>query len=197
MAAPRVLVVMGVSGCGKTTVGGLLANRYGWEFEEGDDLHPQANVDKMRSGHALNDADRWPWLQKVAAWIDKQLDAGHDGVITCSALKRSYRDVLNARGAGVVFVYLAGTPETIAARLEMRRGHFMPPGLLASQFEALEEPAPDEPFIRVDIGAPPEEILQEIVDELGLDSRAGTENPHARLDRQPHNPGRLDHRQDP
>ncbi|QCB98974.1 gluconokinase [Arthrobacter sp. PAMC25564] len=175
--APRVLVLMGVSGCGKTTVGALLARRYGWKFQEGDELHPQANVDKMRSGHPLDDADRWPWLQKVAAWIGTQLDSGSDGVITCSALKRSYRDVLNRRGAGVVFVYLAGTPETIAARLAVRRGHFMPPGLLASQFEALEEPAPDEPFIRIDIGAPPEKVLQGIVDELGLDRRAGTENP--------------------
>lgn len=194
MAAPRVLVIMGVSGCGKTTIGALLAERYGWEFEEGDDLHPQANVDKMRSGHALDDADRWPWLAKVAEWIQQRLDAGRNGVITCSALKRSYRDVLNAGGAGVVFVYLAGTPETIAARLAMRRGHFMPPDLLASQFDDLEEPAPDEPFIRIGIGAPPEEILQQIADGLGLDSRAGREKPHANLDHQPQNHGRLDHR---
>jgi gluconokinase len=108
MAEPRVLVVMGVSGCGKTTVAAPLAGRYSWAFEEGDSLHPQSNVDKMRAGHPLNDGDRWPWLEKVAAWIAGQLDAGNNGIITCSALKRSYRDVLNRRGSGVVFIYLAG-----------------------------------------------------------------------------------------
>ena len=162
----RVLVVMGVSGCGKSTVAALLAGREGWAFEEGDSLHPQSNVDKMHAGHPLTDADRAPWLAKVAAWIEEQLDAGRDGVITCSALKRSYRDVLDRRHHGVVFVYLAGNQATIAARLAVRHGHFMPPDLLQSQFDSLEEPTADEPVIRVEIGPSPEVIVQRIVDQL-------------------------------
>lgn len=167
-ARTQVLVLIGVSGCGKTTVAALLAGRCGWSFEEGDALHPQSNVDKMRAGHPLTDEDRWPWLEKVASWIDGQLDAGRSGIITCSALKRSYRDILNRRGSGVVFVYLAGDKELIAARLAVRRGHFMPPSLLESQFETLEEPQADEPAVRVDIGPSPQEVVQNIVDVLNL-----------------------------
>lgn len=166
--APRVLVVMGVSGCGKSTVAALLAGRYHWPFEEGDSLHPQSNVDKMHAGHPLTDEDRRPWLEKVALWIEHQLDAGRNGVITCSALKRSYRDTLNRRGRGVLFVYLAGDVDTIAARLALRQGHFMPPALLQSQFDSLEEPQADEPAIRVDIGPPPAQLVQSVVDELKL-----------------------------
>jgi carbohydrate kinase (thermoresistant glucokinase family) len=157
---------MGVSGSGKTTVAALLAGRLGWLFEEGDALHPQSNVDKMHAGHSLTDEDRWPWLAKVAGWIEEQLDAGRNGVITCSALKRSYRDILNRRGSGVRFVYLAGGRETIAARMAVRRQHFMPPSLLESQFQTLEEPQPDEPAIRVDIGPSPEELVQKITNKL-------------------------------
>jgi gluconokinase len=164
----RVVVVMGVSGCGKSTVAALLAGREGWPFEEGDSLHPQANVDKMHAGHPLTDEDRAPWLEKVAAWIESTLDAGHNGVITCSALKRAYRDVLDRRHHGVVFVYLAGDQATIAARLAVRQGHFMPPGLLQSQFDSLEEPTDDEPAIRVNIGPAPEEIVQHVIDQLDL-----------------------------
>ena len=163
---PRVLVVMGVSGCGKSTVAALLAGRYGWPFEEGDSLHPQSNVDKMRAGHPLTDDDRKPWLEKVALWIEHQLDAGRNGVITCSALKRSYRNTLNRRGDGVVFVYLAGDFDTIAARLALRQGHYMPPSLLQSQFDSLEEPQPDEPAIRVDIGPPAAQLVQNVIDQL-------------------------------
>jgi gluconokinase len=160
---------MGVSGCGKSTVAALLAGRRGWPFEEGDALHPQANVDKMHAGHALTDEDRWPWLAKVADWIDGQLEAGYNGIITCSALKRSYRDILNRCGSGVVFVYLAGTRDTIAARLTSRHGHFMPRTLLDSQLDTLEEPQPDEPAIRIDVGPGPAVIVDEIVDELRED----------------------------
>ena len=167
-AGPQVLVVIGVSGCGKTTVAALLSGRCGWPFEEGDALHPQSNVDKMQAGDPLTDEDRWPWLEKVASWIEGQLDAGSSGVITCSALKRSYRDILNRRGSGVVFVYLAGDKELIAARLAARREHFMPESLLESQFETLEEPQADEPAVRVDIGPSPQEIVQNIVDVLNL-----------------------------
>lgn len=168
---------MGVSGCGKTTVAALLAARFGWEFEEGDDLHPASNVAKMHAGHPLADADRWPWLEKVAEWIETQLDSGRNGVITCSALKRSYREVLNRRGTGVEFVYLAGSVELVSARLAARHGHFMPASLLASQFADLEEPADDEPAIRIGIGPAPQRIVKQIVDELGLDSPRGTEAP--------------------
>ncbi|PQZ92856.1 carbohydrate kinase [Arthrobacter sp. MYb227] len=170
---PRVLVLMGVSGCGKTTVAALLAGRFGWEFEEGDSLHPASNVEKMHAGHPLTDEDRWPWLAEVADWIEAELDSGKHGVITCSALKRSYREVLNRRGTGVEFVYLAGTQQQIAARLAARQGHFMPASLLQSQFTDLEEPQDDEPAIRVDIGPAPRKIVQSIIDALGL----GTSNP--------------------
>lgn len=168
---PVVLVLMGVTGCGKSTVAAFLAGSLGWPFEEGDALHPQSNLDKMAAGHPLNDEDRQPWLEKVADWVDERLDSGEDGVITCSALKRSYRDVINRRGSGVLFVYLAGTPELIATRLAARHGHFMPPALLHSQFEALEEPTPDEPQIRVGVGPEPAVIARHIVERLGLAGR--------------------------
>ncbi len=163
-----VLVLMGVSGCGKTTVAEILAQRLHWAFEEGDALHPQANVDKMAAGHALSDTDRAPWLAKVADWVDARLDAGESGVITCSALKRSYRAQIDRRGAGVEFVYLHGSHELIAARLAGRHGHFMPTSLLDSQFATLEEPATDEPAIRVEIGGTPDAIASDIVAALDL-----------------------------
>lgn len=161
-----VLVVMGVSGCGKTTVAALLAGRLGWPFAEGDDLHPAANVAKMHAGHPLDDADRWPWLAKIAEWVDERLDTGSGGVITCSALKRKYRDVM--RRDGVVFVYLHGTHEEIARRLAARHGHFMPASLLDSQFADLEEPGSDENAIRVDIGSDAAALADEIERRLEL-----------------------------
>ena len=169
---PSVLVLMGVSGCGKTTVAAILARRLGWPFEEGDALHPQANIEKMAAGHSLTDVDRWPWLAKVADWIDKRLDAGENGLITCSALKRSYRDLINRRGSGLMFVFLAGSKETIAARLAARHGHFMRASLIDSQFADLDEPAADEPAIRVEIGPPAAEIAEQIIEDFGLAERA-------------------------
>ena len=166
---PVVLVLMGVSGCGKSTVAALLAGELHWPFEEGDSLHPQANVDKMAAGHPLDDADRWPWLEKVAEWVEECLDAGHSGIITCSALKRSYRDLINRRGSGVEFVYLAGSKQVIAARLASRHGHFMPPSLLDSQFDTLEEPTPDEPGIRVEVGPPAPQVAAQVLQLLQLD----------------------------
>jgi gluconokinase/shikimate kinase len=175
---PGVLILMGVSGCGKSTVAAFLASRLGWPFEEGDALHPQANVEKMAAGHPLTDADRGPWLAKVADWIDERLDAGENGLITCSALKRSYRDLINRRGSGLIFVFLAGSKETIAARLAARHGHFMPSSLLDSQFADLEEPAADEPAIRMDIGPPAAEIAKQIMEDFGLAARARRARAH-------------------
>src|SRR5438309_10653096 len=134
---------MGVSGCGKTTVGAIVAGRLGWPFAEGDALHPQANIEKMAAGHPLTHADRWPWLAQVADWIDERLDAGENGLITCSALRRSYRDLTNRRGSGPIFALLAGSKETIPARLAARHGHFMRLSMLDRQFAVLEVPAAD------------------------------------------------------
>lgn len=164
---------MGVSGSGKTTVAAILANRLGWPFEEGDALHPRANVEKMAAGHPLMDEDRWPWLAGVADWVDRRLDAGENGLITCSALKRSYRDLINRRGSGVVFVFLAGSKETIAARLAARQGHFMRAGMLDSQFADLEEPAADEPALRVDVSPTAAEVAERILEHLGDLPRRG------------------------
>lgn len=165
---------MGVSGCGKSTIAGLLAGRLGWDFEEGDDLHPAANVDKMSAGQPLDDEDRWPWLKKVAAWITEHTDAGRPGLITCSALKKSYRDIL--RGEHVIFVYLAGTREQIARRLAARHGHFMSAALLDSQFAILEPPTPDEKSITIDIAAKPSAQCDEVTQRLGL---TGDKSTHA------------------
>ena len=163
-----VLVVMGVSGSGKTTVARILAARLGWAFAEGDTFHPLANIEKMSGGDPLTDADRRLWLAAVAEWVDGRLDGGESGLITCSALKRRYRDVINRRGAGVVFVFLAGTRATIGARLATRAGHFMPSSLLDSQLADLEDPGPDETYIRVDVEPPPNVIAQTVIRELGL-----------------------------
>jgi carbohydrate kinase (thermoresistant glucokinase family) len=160
---------MGVSGSGKTTVGSILARRLGWAFEEGDRLHPPANIEKMKAGRPLTDEDRAPWLGAIASWVDAQIEARESGIITSSALKRRYRDLINRRGRGVVFIFLSGSQELIADRLAARRGHFMPATLLDSQFEDLEPPAPDEPAFAFDVGAAPEAIVQEIVDRLRLD----------------------------
>ncbi len=122
LPSPVVLVVMGVSGSGKSTIAGILADRLGWPFEEGDSLHPLANVEKMAAGIPLTDDDRWPWLAKVADWIDGRLDAGENGVITCSALKRSYRNILNRRGSGVEFVYLSADRAELVERVEPPSG---------------------------------------------------------------------------
>jgi carbohydrate kinase (thermoresistant glucokinase family) len=169
---PVVLVLMGVSGCGKTTVAELLADRLGWPFQEGDALHPPANVEKMAAGHPLTDEDRWPWLDLVAAWIGQQLDSGRSGIVTCSALRRVYRERLDRRGSGVLFVYLAGDYDLIAARIAARHGHYMPPSLLESQFSTLEEPVADEPAIRVDIAGTPRATADRIIERLGFGTSA-------------------------
>jgi gluconokinase len=169
-AQQPVLVIMGVSGSGKSTVAGLVAGRLGWDLAEGDDLHPPANVAKMQAGQPLTDDDRWPWLETIAEWIRAHTAAGTPGVVTCSALKKRYRDVL--RGEGVVFVFLEGSKDRISDRLASRHGHFMPPALLASQFDALEAPTEDENFITLCVSATPAEEAQEIIDRLGLEPGA-------------------------
>jgi gluconokinase len=165
-AEPPVLVVMGVAGSGKTTIARLLSERLGWDYCEGDDLHPAANLAKMAAGEPLTDADRAPWLARVRAWIDERVAAGRPGVITCSALKRSYRDVL--RDPHVVFVQLSGPRQLLAVRLTARRGHFMPAALLDSQLADLEPPGSDEQALAIDVTAAPDAQVAAIVAELGL-----------------------------
>lgn len=169
---PLVVVMMGVSGSGKSTVAGVLAGKLSWDLEEGDDLHPPANVAKMHAGHPLTDDDRWPWLDRVAAWIRQHVDSGVPGIITCSALKQVYRDRL--RAPGVAFVHLAGSHDLIDGRLNKRHGHFMPTSLLDSQFETLEPLAADEVGIVVEVGGTPREIANEIIERLGLQSADNT-----------------------
>jgi len=163
---PPVLVLMGVAGTGKSTIAALLAGQLGWPLQEGDDLHPPENIAKMAAGIPLTDEDRWPWLRRVAAWIDARIAAEEPGIVTCSALKRSYRQLLQR--PTVTFVHLTGDPELIAQRMLLRQEHFMPPALLGSQLAALEAPGPDERAITVDIAAPPEEQAAQIVSRLRL-----------------------------
>jgi carbohydrate kinase (thermoresistant glucokinase family) len=161
-----IVVLMGVSGSGKTTVAALLAAALGCQFREGDDLHPRENVEKMRGGTPLTDADRLPWLRKIAEEIDRWRARGECGVLTCSALKRTYRDIIIGDRRGVALVYLKGSRDLIHQRMAARHEHFMPVGLLDSQFATLEEPSPDEHPIIVDIGGKPAEIANEIVRRL-------------------------------
>jgi gluconokinase len=165
---PIALIVMGVSGCGKSTVGSFLAERLGWDFRDGDSFHPPENVEKMRSGMPLTDTDRWPWLAAIAAWIDDHRRAGTHGIVACSALKRAYRDRLRDGHADVSFVHLTGSKELIAARLALRKGHYMPPSLLDSQLATLEVPGPDEAAVAVSVEAMPDAIVDHVIDALGL-----------------------------
>ena len=169
---PSIIIVMGVSGSGKTTIGTLLAKTLQWEFGDADSFHPAANVDKMQKGIPLTDEDRWPWLRAVAGWIDKTRAAGACGVIACSALKRRYRDILVGERADVRLVYLKGSEELIARRMAIRHGHFMPPSLLSSQLAALEEPRPDERPIIVPIEPQPREIVAQILSLLEAEAEA-------------------------
>jgi len=166
ISKPVIAVVMGVSGSGKTTVSVLLSAALGCQFQEGDDLHPAANVEKMRSGIPLNDADRLPWLHKIAEEIDGWRRHGESGVLTCSALKRSYRDIIIGDRSDVALVYLKGSRDLIHRRMAARHEHFMPLALLDSQFATLQEPAPNEHPITVDVGGKPVEIATEIVRQL-------------------------------
>jgi gluconokinase len=161
-----VIVVMGVSGCGKSTVGRLLAQRLGVAFAEADDFHPPANVAKMASGQPLDDADRLPWLAAIAEWISGQLASGEGGVVTCSALKHRYRDLLRQAGSRLWFVHLEVPRDVIVARVAARTGHFMPASLVDSQFAALEPLRPAESGVVVDGDLAPDEILDAVVARL-------------------------------
>lgn len=161
-----IVVVMGVSGSGKTTIARGIANALGWSLLEGDTLHPAANIAKMQSGVPLNDEDRWPWLRAIAAAIDAMRAQGRSAVVACSALKRAYRDVLIGERRDVVLVYLRGGKQLIAARMAARQGHFMPPALLDSQLATLEEPGEAERPIVVSVAGTPEEAVAEAVAKL-------------------------------
>ena len=165
---PCGLVVMGVSGSGKSTVANRLAARLGWRYEDGDSFHPASNVAKMSAGQPLTDEDRWPWLQAIADEIDRRSGTGEHVVIACSALKRAYREVLVHGRDDIRIVFLDGPQDLIAARLAARKGHFMPPGLLASQFRTLERPDASERPIVVSIDASVEKIVDDIVTQLDL-----------------------------
>ena len=163
-----IIVLMGVSGCGKTTVGEDLAAHLGWEYQEGDALHPQKNILKMADGMPLNDEDRKPWIARVTDWINSHCLAGRDGVISCSALKKSYRQTITGKKNDVYLVYLCGTRELLSRRLSQRRDHFMPADLLKSQLDLLEEPSADEHAIVVTIDRTPNDLVMAICDGLGL-----------------------------
>lgn len=169
---PCALIVMGVSGSGKSTIADKLAERLGWAFEDGDKFHPSSNVAKMSAGHPLTDEDRWPWLQAIADEIDRVCKAGERAVIACSALKRAYRDILVHGRSDVRIVFLKGNQDLIAHRLAARKGHFMPPGLLDSQFRTLEPPGANENPVVVSIDASIEAIVDDIVHQLRLDPAA-------------------------
>ncbi|MFI6563214.1 gluconokinase [Streptomyces sp. NPDC050534] len=156
MSTPHVVVVMGVAGTGKTTIGPLLAARLGVPYAEGDDFHPEANISKMSAGIPLDDDDRWPWLDAIGSWAHGR--AGLGGVVSSSALKRAYRDRLRAAAPGVVFVHLTGDRALIEERMSHRQGHFMPTALLDSQFATLEPLQPDEAGVAVSVAGSPEEI---------------------------------------
>ncbi|MFZ4532318.1 MAG: gluconokinase [Alsobacter sp.] len=169
---PIVLVLMGVAGCGKTTTAARLSHRLGWEFRDADAFHPPGNIAKMSAGVPLTDDDRWPWLAAIAEWIDGRLAAGESAIVTCSALRRAYRDVLAGSRARVRIVHLAGSQALIGARMAARRNHFMPPSLLDSQFAALEPPAPDENVVEVPVSLTPTEVADRIIALLDLPAPA-------------------------
>lgn len=168
MSGSDFIIVMGVSGSGKTTVAKGIAEAMGWEFAEGDDFHPQANVEKMASGEPLDDDDRWPWLELIGAWIDERENAGTDAVITCSALRRVYRDLLRKGRPGVRFAHIEADSSLIQDRLEHREGHYMPPSLLPSQLATLEPLAADEPGVTVSAADTAAMVIENALDALGL-----------------------------
>jgi gluconokinase len=162
-----IVIVFGVSGAGKTTIGKLLADELGWQFYEADDFHPRSNIEKMRRGRPLTDENRWPWLKLLREQITRSLAAKENAVLACSALKHAYRERLRVSG-DVKFVFLRGDYALIERQLRRRRGHFMNPALLQSQFADLEEPQPDEDVLTIDLGRSPQELVDEIKAKLNL-----------------------------
>jgi gluconokinase len=163
------VVVMGVSGSGKTTVAERLAERLDWDFAEGDDFHPRANVEKMAAGQPLDDADRWPWLRTIGGWIDQREATGRSVVVTCSALKRSYRDLLREGRPSVWFAHVTVDAEVLRARLRERTGHYMPASLLDSQLATLELLQPDEAGAEVSGAGSPDAVVDDLLAALGRD----------------------------
>lgn len=166
-ASPPVVVVMGVAGVGKTTVARLLAQRLGAPFAEGDEFHPDANIAKMAAGIPLDDADREPWLRRIAEWMAERGREGTGGVVTCSALKRHYRDILRTGWSDAFFLHLSGDRSLVGDRMSHRAGHFMPTSLLDSQFDILEPLQPDERGVALDVGTGPEQLVAEAQGQLG------------------------------
>ena len=162
-----IVIIFGVSGAGKTTVGKLLARELGWRFIEADDFHPSGNIEKMRSGHPLTDKDRWPWLERLRQQIERSLSTGENAVLACSALKRTYRDRLRVSDE-VKFVLLRGDYALVEKQLRSRHGHFMNAKLLRSQFADLEEPKPDEDVLTIELRRKPQELVEEIKAKLHL-----------------------------
>lgn len=165
------VVVMGVAGSGKSTIAHGLADRLGWPVAEGDDFHSAENIAKMTAGHPLTDEDRWPWLDRIAAWTADEDWAGRSTLVTCSALRRVYRDRLRTAPGRTVFVHMVGSPEVLAARLTARTDHFMPASLLPSQLATLEPLEPDEDGVVIDIEQEVEQMLDCIVGALASESR--------------------------
>jgi gluconokinase len=170
-----IVIVAGVSGSGKSTVGALLAGRLHWGFADADDFHPAANIEKMRAGIPLSDDDRWPWLRAIAAWMDERIARGESAVVGCSALKRSYRDLLLDGRPEARMVFLAADRDVLVRRLTARHGHFFPEQLLDSQLAALEPPQPDEHALTVVPGDNPADTVQSVIEVLfpGEDARTG------------------------
>jgi len=173
---PMVIVLMGVSSSGKSTIGLKLAELLRWPFRDADSFHPPANIAKMSRGIPLEDSDRWPWLDAIAAWIDAQLEQGQSGLVSCSALKRSYRRRLVRDRTDVRLVYLQGSFELISERMQRRSDHFMPVSLLKNQFDILEAPAADENALVVSIAQPAERVAETIIAALGLAGAGQTPN---------------------
>jgi gluconokinase len=162
-----IVIVFGVSGAGKTTIGKLLAEELGWRFLEADDFHPRTNIEKMRRGRPLTDEDRWPWLERLREQLMRSVAAKENAVLACSALKRAYRERLHVSD-DVKFVFLCGDYVVVEKQLRRRRAHFMNPELLRSQFTDLEEPGADEDVLTIELGRTPEELVEEIKTNLRL-----------------------------
>lgn len=171
---PRVLVVMGVSGSGKTSIAEGLRERLGWVFQEGDELHSKENVAKMAAGTPLTDEDRFPWLDRCAEWLRARIAVGEGGLLTCSALRRLYRERLGEGTPGLLFLYIKVPEEVLRERMARRKGHYMPPSLLPSQLRTLEEPTDDEPVLTIPVERTIDETVADVIAALKIRDAGGT-----------------------